>query len=58
MVDPRRIAVVCLALSVLALTAGCRAFLRFWNLFDDAHREHPDGDEIGQVLTAGLQFDW
>jgi len=35
-----------------------QAFIRFFNLLDDKHREHPQGDEYGLILTGGLQLDW
>jgi outer membrane receptor protein involved in Fe transport len=35
-----------------------QAFVRFFNLLNDKHREHPQGDEYGLIMTAGLQFDW
>jgi outer membrane receptor protein involved in Fe transport len=35
-----------------------QVFVRFFNLLDDDHREHPQGDEYGLIFTAGLQFDW
>lgn len=35
-----------------------QAFVRFFNLLNDKHREHPQGDEYGLIITGGLQFDW
>jgi len=35
-----------------------QVFVRFFNLLDDNHREHPQGDAYGLILTGGLQFDW
>ena len=34
------------------------AFIRFFNLLDDDHREHPNGDAYGLILTFGLEFSW
>ncbi len=35
-----------------------QAFVRVFNLLDDKHREHPDGDAYGLMITAGFRFDW
>jgi outer membrane receptor protein involved in Fe transport len=35
-----------------------QAFVRFFNLLNDKHREHPQGDAYGLIFTAGLQIDW
>ena len=42
----------------VAWGATGQAFIRFFNLLNDKHREHPQGDEYGLIMTAGLQFDW
>ncbi|MCA8944203.1 MAG: TonB-dependent receptor [Planctomycetes bacterium] len=33
-------------------------FLRVFNAFDDAHREHPEGAVLGRIVTAGVRIDW
>ncbi len=38
-------------------TAG-KVFLRVTNLLDDLHREHPEGDAYGMILSCGFQVDW
>ena len=38
-------------------TSG-QAFVRFFNLLNDVHREHPQGDAYGLILTGGLQIGW
>jgi iron complex outermembrane receptor protein len=35
-----------------------QVFLRFFNLLDDEHKEHPNGDTYGLILTGGLQIEW
>ena len=35
-----------------------QAFIRFFNLLDDDHQEHPNGDAYGLILTFGLEFRW
>jgi outer membrane receptor for ferrienterochelin and colicin/pimeloyl-ACP methyl ester carboxylesterase len=35
-----------------------QAFVRFFNLLDDEHKEHPQGDSYGIIITGGLQIDW
>jgi len=35
-----------------------QAFLRFFNVLDDVHREHPQGDDYGLIISGGLQLDW
>ena len=42
----------------IALEANGSAFIRFFNLLNDIHKEHPDGDEYGLILTGGLEIDW
>ncbi len=44
--------------NIIAWRATGQAFIRFFNLLNDKHREHPQGDEYGLIMTAGLQFDW
>ncbi|MHC5065599.1 MAG: TonB-dependent receptor plug domain-containing protein, partial [Planctomycetota bacterium] len=34
------------------------AFIRFMNLFDNDHRENPDGDKLGLILTAGVELEF
>ena len=34
------------------------AFIRFFNLLNDKHKEHPNGDEYGLILTSGIEIDW
>ena len=35
-----------------------QVFIRFFNLLNDKHREHPEGDAYGLIFTGGFQFDW
>jgi len=42
----------------VALRTDGQVFIRFFNLLDDDHREHPQGDAYGLILTGGLQLDW
>lgn len=34
------------------------AFVRVFNLLDNRHREHPQGDKYGIIALAGVQIDW
>ncbi len=35
-----------------------KVFIRITNLLDDLHREHPEGDAYGMILSSGFQVDW
>ncbi len=35
-----------------------RAFLQAFNLLDHDHREHPQGDSYGLILSGGLEIAW
>ena len=35
-----------------------RVFLEAFNLFDNDHREHPDGQEYGLILQAGISVNF
>ena len=43
---------------LLAGGTKAQAFIRFFNLLDDEHKEHPNGDSYGLILTGGVGFDW
>jgi iron complex outermembrane receptor protein len=42
----------------LNLAAKGRLFLRAFNLLDDEHREHPEGDLMGLLFSVGVQIAW
>jgi outer membrane receptor for ferrienterochelin and colicin/pimeloyl-ACP methyl ester carboxylesterase len=42
----------------LNLAAKGRLFVRAFNLLDDDHREHPEGDRMGLLFQVGAQVAW
>ena len=43
---------------LLSEGARGRVFVRAFNLLDDVHREHPEGDAYGLLVTAGLRAEF
>jgi hypothetical protein len=37
---------------------GGSMFVEAFNLFNRVHRENPDSDEVGMLLSAGVQVRW
>ena len=42
----------------IASGATGSTFIRSFNLLNDKHKEHPNGDEYGLILTGGIEIDW